>query len=147
VRGLGFAGAGWIGEVEDYRVFLTRSENCDMQCSGTDYWLAFLGSYAPNPANPVKPFVSASGSPETVVTVQIPGLNFSKSGAIPAAGVISFELPSHADHGKSNEQIQNKGVHVVATAAVTLHALSKASHTSDGFMALHTDALGTEYVV
>jgi hypothetical protein len=49
--------------------------------------------------------------------------------------------------GDANDVVEKKGVHVVATQPVSIHGLSKVEFTSDGYLALPTEVLGTEHFV
>ncbi len=145
--GLDFTGFSPIGEVEDYRVEIERGENCDLTCAGTDFWLTFPGNYAPDPANPVRPELSVVGNPGTSVTVQIAGLKFQKAVTIPAVGCVTILLPEDADLGDANDLIEKKGIHLIASQPVSVHGLSKVKYTSDGFLAIQTEALGLDYII
>jgi hypothetical protein len=147
--GLSFDGDGGIGEVEDHVARIERSTPCDLGCEGTDFWLTFPGNYAPDPANPVRPKLCLVGNPSTAVTVSIPGLSppFNANVTIPASMMVEVNLPAGADLGDANDVIEKKGVHVVATQPVSIHALSKVDFTSDGYLALPTEVLGTEHYV
>jgi hypothetical protein len=81
------------------------------------------------------------------VTVSIPALTFNQSAMIPAAMSVVFNLPKEADLGESNDTVEKKGIHVTATQPVAIYGLSKVAFTSDGYLALHTEAIGTEYVI
>ncbi len=145
--GLGPEGYGGAGEVEDYLVRLERPAPCDLGCNGVDFWLAFPGNYAPDPANPVKPYLTFIGAAGTQVTIQIAGLGYNNVVAIPAAGTVTVLLPKNADLGDANDVIEKKGVHITASAPVAIHALSQVKYTSDGYTAIATEVLGTEYIV
>ena len=145
--GLDFTGFSPIGEVEDYRVEIERGENCDLTCAGTDFWLTFPGNYDPDPANPVRPELSVVGNPGTSVSVQIPGLKFQKTTTIPAAMCVTIVLPVGADLGDANDIIEKKGIHLTASQPVSVHGLSKVKYTSDGFLAIQTEALGSDYII
>lgn len=145
--GLGVGGFGDTGEVEDYAVNIDRPSPCELGCSGQDFWLAFPGNYAPDPANPVRLQLTLIGASGTQVTIRIGDLEYNQVVLIPAAGTITVPLPRNADLGNSNDRIGKKGVHVTSTAPITVHALSQVKYTSDGYTALSTEVLGTEYVV
>ena len=146
---LNFDGPGGPGEVEDLPVNIERGAACDLNCQGRDFWLTFPGNYAPDPGNTVKPRLMLVGNAGTVVTVSIPGLSvpFNANVTIPGAGFIEVNLPAQADLGNSNDSIGKKGIHVTATEPISLHGLSKVQFSSDGFMGLPTETLGTAYYV
>lgn len=144
---LSFDGDGGAGEVEDYAVQIQKPARCDLSCSGTDFWLTFPGNYTPDPSNPVRPSLWVLGNAGTTVTVGIAGLGFSKTVVIPVSQCVNVELPKGADLGDANDKVQQKGIHVTASAPVGIHGLSKAQFTSDGYLGLPTEVLGTEYYV
>ena len=146
---LNFDGPGGPGEVEDLSVNIERPASCDQNCLGRDFWVTFPGNYAPDPGNAVKPRLMLVGNAGTVVSVSIPGLAvpFNANIPIPGAGFVEVNLPTEADLGKSNDSIEKKGIHVTSTEPISLHGLSKVQFSSDGFMALPTEALGTVYYV
>ncbi len=146
--GLNFDGDGGVGEVEDHVARIERRPpRCDLSCTGTDFWVTFPGNYAPDPANPVRPTLYIVGNPGTLVTVEISGLGFLKSEPIPAAMCLTVDLPKEADLGDANDIIVKKGIHVTATEPVLVHGLSKVQFSSDGYMALPTEALGNDHYV
>ncbi|MSU60791.1 MAG: hypothetical protein EXS31_00075 [Pedosphaera sp.] len=144
---LNFDGDGGVGEVEDHVARIEKAGRCDLSCEGTDFWLTFPGNYAPDPANPVKPGLWVLGNPGTQVTVAIPGLGFNKNVVIPASSCVNIDLPKETDLGDKSDFIDDKGIHVTATAPVGIHGMSKVKFSSDGYLALPTEALGTEYFV
>jgi len=141
-----FTGDGGEGEVEDYRVVIEEDSGCELNCSGTDFWVAFPGNYAPDPANPVVPRLRFTGSNGTGLTISIPGLSSNIVATI-AGGGATVVLPAAVDLGALNDGVLNRGIHVTATAPVSLFVLSRVEYTSDGYLALPTEALTGEYVV
>ncbi len=144
---LNFDGAGGVGEVEDHIARIEKAGRCDLGCEGRDFWLTFPGNYAPDPANPVKPSFWVLGNPGTKVTVEIPGTGFNVNVVIPAAGFANINLPKEADLGDKSDFIDDKGIHVTSTEPVGIHGMSKVQFSSDGYLALPTEVLGTEYFV
>ena len=146
--GLSFDGDGGVGEVEDLRVSIEtpRDDACDLSCLGTEFWIALPGNYAPDPGNPVHPILSIVGPVNTIVTVEnLAVSNTTKWTNI--TGTLRVELNPATDLGQLNDTNAVKGVHVTATQPIALYVLSKVAFTSDGYLALPTEALGTDYVV
>ncbi len=140
-------GDGGEGEVEDYRVVVERDSGCELGCNGRDFWLAFPGNYAPDPASPVTVRLRVSGPAGTAVEVRIPGLATTLATNLGAGGGVTLTLPSTVDLGDASDTVLPRGVHVTAAAPVTVQAISQVKHTSDGFLALPTDVVTGEYVV
>jgi len=145
--GLTYTGDGGHGEVEDHLVEVSARTPCDLTCAGQEFWLTFPGNYAPDPANPVKPQLLILGLTGTGVTVSAPGIGYNFAGAIPAGGLLTVTLPKAVDLADANDVIGANGIHVVATARVGIHALSKVKYTSDGYLALPVEALGTRHMI
>lgn len=145
---ISFDGPAPEGEVEDYRVEQGRPRDCDQNCTGTNFWLAFPGNYAPDTNNPVQLSLCLVGTPGTPINVRVPGLGFNAPiAAIPAGGVALVALPRQTDLGETNDVVTRKGVLVRSGAPISVQGLSHVRYTTDGFAAIHTDALGTEYLV
>ncbi|MCY7422715.1 MAG: hypothetical protein LH478_13350 [Chitinophagaceae bacterium] len=112
-----------------------------LDSKGTDFWLAFPGNFG---ANEFKLFISADQN--TSGTVSVPGVAFSTPFTVTVGSVTTVILPGSVDIQTSNV-IGNFGVHVVANQEVTVYALSRRQFTSDAYLGLPTDILGTEYIV
>jgi len=144
---LNFDGIAPDGEVEDYRVEQGRPRDCDQDCTGTNFWLAFPGNYAPDTNNPVRLTVCLLGSAGTAGQISIPGLGFNFGFVLPASGALLVPLPRAADLGDSNDVITKKGIHIEAAGPISIQALNRVKYTSDGYLAFPASALGTEYLV
>lgn len=145
--GLRFAGAAPDGEVEDYRVTIEQPPPCNPSSAGADFWLTFPGNYAPDPANPVRISLCIVGDRDTAGWVEIADLGFRANFVIPPAGLINVPLPAAAELGDANDLIEKKGIHVTASAPVSVYGMNQVRFTSDGYLALPTSVLGREYIV
>ncbi|MBM3845920.1 MAG: hypothetical protein FJ405_06505, partial [Verrucomicrobia bacterium] len=140
-------GFGGLGEVEDYEVRVDRAPRCQNTCEGRLFVLAFPGNYTPDPANPPRLQLCIEGRPEARGFVIIPSLRFTNVFNFGADRVRVIDLPSAVELGNLNDAVADKGVFVFATQDVSIHAINTATNTSDGFLALPVDVLGTEYLV
>ncbi len=104
---------------------------------GTDYWLMFTENLNP----PALSLFITSDVP-TTGTVAVPGIGSATTFAVAAGGVTTVTLPMPAD-----ATVGSKGVHVTAANEVTVYGLSQAQFTTDAFLGLPTDVLGTEHIV
>lgn len=127
---------------------------CDRTNKGTDFWLAFPGNYAPDPANQPKITLCIVGPVGTIGLVTIPGppLLFSTNftimpPAVGTAGRFTVTLPSDADLADVSDQVVAKGVHLTASAEVAVFGMNYVEFTSDSFLALPKPMWGKEYVV
>lgn len=120
---------------------------CDFTNKGTNFWLTFPANYAPDPANRPQLSLHLAGSANVTGQVAIPGLGFVANWTIPAGGVASVNLPWQADLGALNDGVMNKGIHITATGEIAVYALNHVPFTSDAYLGLPSNVLGTEYIV
>ena len=127
---------------------------CDRTNTGQDFWLTFIGNYAPDPNDQPNITLCIVGSVGTTGLVTIPGLPvpFSAGFTIPppavgAIGSTTVTLPRDAHLDNLNDQIAARGVHVTASMDVSVTGMNYLKFTSESFLALPTTMLGGEYVV
>ena len=108
---------------------------------GADFWLTFPSNYTGG--GTLTLFIA--GETGTTGTVSIPGGEFSANFTLTSGSVSSVQLPSGAEIRASNAAADN-GIHVHASAPVTVYGLDELLHSTDGYLALPTDALGTDYI-
>lgn len=107
---------------------------------GKDFWLMF-------PANLTPPTLTLfiTGDVNTSGTVVIPGLAFSTPFSVTAGTITSVIIPTAAQVTSSN-LVESKGIHVTSTDEVTVYGLNRVQATTDAFLGLPTDILGTAYL-
>ena len=108
---------------------------------GTDFWLTFPGNYD-NGATATL-FISADNN--TSGTVTIPGVGFTQAFTVTIGNVTSVELPASVFLINSSTILDN-GIHVTARNEVTVYGLNREQYTTDAYLGLPTDILGTEYI-
>ncbi|HXG48677.1 MAG TPA: GEVED domain-containing protein, partial [Methylomirabilota bacterium] len=137
------------GEVEDYspRITAPPVDECNTTCKGTDFWLAFPANYAPDPDNPLRLTLCILGPQGTTGTVDFQGRGLPISFTIGASMSAQVSLPASLDLGDAIDVVTNKGIHVTASAPVSVYAESHARYTTDGYLALPSTVLGRAYVV
>ena len=86
-----------------------------------------------------------TGDTATTGTVTIPGLAFTAPFTVTPGTVTTVALPASVAM-QSSDTIENKGVHVTALAEVTVYGLDRLTATTDAYLGLPTDALGTDYI-
>jgi hypothetical protein len=108
---------------------------------GTEFWIAFPGNLG---TGATQLYITA----ETLsnVTIQIPGMGYSSSVAIPAGTLSTINL-SNSVQITSNGTVDNKGIHITSDNPVTVYGMNQVNATTDAFLALPVDALGTDYAV
>ena len=86
-----------------------------------------------------------AGDARTTGTVEIPGLDFTQAFSVTPGDVTTVDLPPAAQQ-ESSDTVENLGIHVTAGAEVTVYGLNREAATTDAFLGLPVDALGTEYI-
>jgi hypothetical protein len=123
-------------------LFLTLSSFAQVQpdSKGTDFWLMFNQNLG---GPQLSLFIT--GDIATNGTVEILGLGFSVPFSVTPGTVTTVILPTTAA-ASGIDSIENKGIHVFAGEEVTVYGLNRISATTDAFLGLPTDILGTEYI-
>ncbi|MBK8981922.1 MAG: T9SS type A sorting domain-containing protein [Ignavibacteria bacterium] len=117
------------------------SSKAALDSKGTDFWLMFNG----NIISPVTTIFITSDV-NTTGTVEVPGLGFSTPFVVVANTVTSVVVPTSTSV-HTNDVIDNKGIHVTSVDEVTVYGLNYAGFTTDAYLGLPTDILGTDYTV
>ncbi|WP_422925495.1 putative Ig domain-containing protein [Singulisphaera sp. PoT] len=112
--------------------------------AGREFWIAFSDNLVEGGRIPVKTLF-ITGDVATHGTVSIPGLSFTQDFSVTPGQITSVPLPADVQV-TSLAEIENKGVHIVADDPVTVYGLNTAQATTDAFLALPVDSLGTRYV-
>jgi hypothetical protein len=109
---------------------------------GTDFWLAFPKNYASEPALTL--FISGDNAASG--NVSVPGIGFTADFTVTPGVVTSVVVPANAQID-SEDGIENKGIHVTSSAEVAVYGLNRIQYTTDAYLGLPKDVLGTEYRV
>ena len=107
---------------------------------GTDFWLAFPGNYFGEAELTL--FVTGP----TATTGTVSSLGTSQNFTVTPGAVTSVALDPSLNIATS-DTVEDLGIHVTANAEVTVYGLNRIQYTTDAFLGLPTDILGTEYVV
>ena len=111
---------------------------------GTDFWLSFPTNYTGSPELTL--FVA--GETATTGRVEIPGLAWRESFSVTPGEVTAVKLPVEAQLDRAAApDPEDLGIHVRAASEVSVYGLNRIKFTTDAFVGLPTDALGTEYRV
>jgi hypothetical protein len=109
---------------------------------GKDFWLMFNANYNTSPTLTL--FIA--GDTATTGTVSVPGIAFSANFSVTPGAVTSVNVPASAQV-TALDSITNQGVRVTANADVSVYGLNRIPQTTDEFLALPIDILGTEHLV
>jgi hypothetical protein len=107
---------------------------------GDDFWLMFPGNLG---GGELKLFIA--GDTATTGNVAIPGLQFSQAFNVTPGSVTTVDLPSNAQQ-QSSDTVESLGIHVTAGDEVTVYGLNRVTFTTDAYLGLPVDALGTDYI-
>lgn len=107
---------------------------------GTDFWLMFNANLGTSALS-----LFITGDTATNGVVNIPGLGFSTPFSVTPGAVTTVFLPESAQV-TAVDSVTNQGIHVVANAEVTVYGLNRLQATTDAFLGLPTDILGTDYI-
>lgn len=121
---------------------ITQAKAQGKDSQGKDFWLMYNTNY--DGSSTLKVFITSSVN--TQGTVSIPGLSFSQPFSVTANTVTAVDLPNDLVIHTS-DVIDDKGIHVTAQDEVTVYGLNYIPFTTDAYLGLPTDALGTEYLV
>ena len=109
---------------------------------GSEFWLAFPSNYIQTPELTL--FIT--GATATTGTVEIPGLLFTNPFAVTPGTVTAVSLPAVAQISTS-DTVEDLGIHVTAAAEVSVYGLNRITFTTDAYLGLPVDILGTSYIV
>lgn len=110
---------------------------------GTDYWVMFNSNYDNNGGSR-EIFIAADV--DTTGTVTIPGMGFSQNFSAAAGTVATVVVPVDANVSQA-DGIEAKGIHITTDNEVSVYGLNRIPFTTDAYLALPTDALGSDYLV
>ncbi|XP_078677630.1 uncharacterized protein LOC144914054 isoform X1 [Branchiostoma floridae x Branchiostoma belcheri] len=112
---------------------------------GTEFILTFTENLQRDQHDPKLQVAGTTQTPATV-TVEVPGTAFTTTFNIGYGEVNTVDLPRVAVELRGSG-VQNTGVHVTASREIVVYGVFVEQATSDAFLALPTDVLGTEYFV
>ncbi len=114
---------------------------------GTRFYVAFPQNLRqPFGANNPQFSLTITSPVDTSGTVQVPLSNFTTSYVVRAGQATRIELPSTVEIMDS-DVVVNKGILITALDEVAVYGLNRMVESTDGFTALPTDAIGTDYFV
>lgn len=121
----------------------SQTQNLDgIGSRGQEFWLAFPGNYQTNPDLTL--FVT--GDTATTGQVTIPGLSFTANFTVTPGTVTPVTVPATAQQ-VSLDGVESRAIHVTAGADISIYGLNRIQFTTDAFLGLPTNSLGTDYIV
>ena len=112
---------------------------------GTEFWLGFPSNIVVDNDDP-KFELHITSAVDTVVMIEMPGIDDIRVAEISAGEVTIVPLPADAEVTSYGEATQGKGIHVFAADEISVYAVSQQKFTTDAYLGLPVEALGTEYI-
>jgi len=109
---------------------------------GTEFMLGFAENYSGS----LNLVLFITGNVATTGTVEIPNLEFSQAFSVVPGTVTPVSLPLGAA-AVGSDVTAMLGIHVTANAEIVVYGLNQIPATTDAFLGLPTDILGTEHLV
>ena len=107
---------------------------------GTDFWVLFTQNLG---SPDLKLFIA--GDTATTGTVDVPGIGFSEVFSVTPGVVTTVDVPTAA-HISVVDSVQERGIHITSEDEITVYGLNRVPFTTDAFLGLPTDILGTNHV-
>lgn len=108
---------------------------------GTDFWLAFPRNFS---GGALSFFISSDVA--TSGTLTVPGGAYTQTFTTTPGVVSTLSIPSSFEV-LTSDGIENKGIHIVSNDEIAVYGLNRLSATTDAYLGLPTDVLGTDYIV
>lgn len=121
---------------------LTAGQSLAQDSKGTSFWLMFNENLAGG-GEVVNLFIT--GDTVTTGTVSGPGLGAPIPFSVTPGTVTTVNLPLTV-RAAGVDSVENKGLLVTAGAEITVYGLNRRTATTDAFLGLPVDILGTEYI-
>lgn len=87
-----------------------------------------------------------TGDTATVGLVEQPGTGFSEAFVITPGMITSVVLPNDSEH-LTNNAVEAKGVRITAEEEIVVYGLNQEEQTTDAFLGLPAEILGTDHIV
>lgn len=125
--------------------------------AGTEYFISFPPGYEVKPTDPNNVFrLYIFSRVSQYVVVEVPGKKFIDSVQVTAGSTSFFAVPSGigqpyrkgiTEKSPAEKVYPKAGIHIKSRAPIVVYALNGFNGSSEGFVALPIERLGTDYVV
>jgi hypothetical protein len=114
-----------------------------LDSKGTEFWLAFMEN-----GDREVPELSffMSSEVDTSVTITIPELSMSDTINLSANVAVRYGLPNTLET-TTFDTIDSTGISVSSVEEISVYGLNRIDESTDAFLALPTDVIGTDYIV
>ena len=107
---------------------------------GTDFWIMFNENG--DVTSTLKLYISSDTN--TSGAVDIPSISFSTTFTTTVGVITEIDLPAAAE--AESVGISDKGIHITSDEEITVYGFNIFTASTDAFLCLPTDALGSEYI-
>ncbi|KAI8485101.1 hypothetical protein Bbelb_372070 [Branchiostoma belcheri] len=107
------------------------------------FMLVFLQNYVAN--RPAELFIAPAGDEPATFTVNAPYVDFTQTSTVQANNILMVQVPAGVKLQEG--PITNRGIEIVSDVDIVVYGVNKEDYTTDGFLGLPEDVLGTSYVV
>ena len=108
---------------------------------GTDFWLTALNA---GDASTLSLLITSDA--DTTGEVAVPGSGYTASFSFTAGTSATVEIPAAAAALANSDVVESKAIHITAQQEISVYQLNRFQNSSETYLALPTDALGTEYL-
>lgn len=115
-----------------------------LDSKGTEFWLAFMENSTTLPGLELSFFLSSEV--DTTVTIEAPGASLSETVNLNANIAIKYVVPATLETTTFDE-VDDTGIRVSSNDEISVYALNRIDQSTDAFLGLPSDVIGTEYVV
>ena len=123
--------------------FFAQVDNLYAQSSrGTEFWVGFPGNISNQGLRQL--YITAEADAEVNINIVNPA--FSTTVNVASGSLTTVNLPNTVDIQTSGV-VEDKGIHITSDVPVTVYAMNQQQATTDAYLALPLDAIGTEYYV
>jgi hypothetical protein len=117
---------------------------------GKEFWLCFQRNYknkrVETPQTRLHLELFITGDEDARVTIEIAGIGYKKKISIPGGTIRNVKLPPQAQV-YSNEIKEKLAVHITSDNPISVYGLNRRFQTTDTYLGLPVNVLGTEYRV
>ncbi|MGC9354873.1 MAG: hypothetical protein ACP5D9_13600, partial [Mariniphaga sp.] len=124
---------------------LAQPEICRKSTEGTEFWFGFMESRNYQNNHFIEITVTARESTTFQIFIGPDEAPFGETYTLTANIPLQVEIPWKMAEATGSEEIQNKGIHLVAEKPVNVYALNWSQNSADVAVIYPVGSLGTEY--
>ncbi len=117
---------------------------------GTEFWLCFMTNFKEEPGNVKNALLLElfiTGDHDATVSITIPSINYNQTMFVPAGTVRSIVVDPLAQIRSYEVVERGLGVNVMSDQPISVYGLNRRHQTTDTYLGLPVNVLGTEYRV